>query len=84
MMVINGDQTPVYALNGAGWQMVNSTSSLASLAYDHGASTTYSLGNFSMADLGLSSGDSLIYGYAYAAGSVFNLVVENMVTLQVQ
>ena len=81
MMGSSGD---VYALTGAGWQMLTATSSLSSLAYDHGASTTYSIGNFSMADLGLSSGDSLIYGYAYATGSVFNLVVENMVTLQVQ
>jgi hypothetical protein len=84
MMVIQGNQTPIYALTGAGWQMLTPTSSLSSLAYDHGASTTYNLGNFSMADLGFSSGDSLIYGYAYTTGSVSDMIVENMVTLQVQ
>lgn len=82
--VINSSNSPVYILTQSGWQMFTSYASLESMAYDPGSNSEISLGNFSMSQLGLSSGDSLIYGYAYTAGTVADLIVENSVTLKVQ
>jgi len=84
MMIINGNPTPVYALTGSGWQEITNVPDLVNLTYAHGATTILHLGDISMAELGMGSGDSLIYGYAYSMGSVFELVVENMVTLKVE
>jgi len=74
----------IYVLTFSGWQAWTAGTSLASLAYSPGTGTTLSLGDITMANIGLVSGDSLTYGYAYAVGSAANLVVENMVTLMVQ
>jgi hypothetical protein len=82
--VVNGQHTPVYVLTSSGWLEMISGIPLETLAYDTGTATTVLLGNFSMTDLGLESGDTLVYGYVYTDGSIANLVVENMVTINVK
>ena len=83
-LVKSGTQTPVFALTSSGWVIVDS-GNLTSAGFDlGGTAATYSLGTFSMADIGLSSGDTLLYGYAYTTGDVGAMVVENVVTISVQ
>ena len=83
---INGIPTPVYALAGPGQLVdIRHVDSLASVGFDFGATADlYALGTFSMADIGLSSGDQLIYGYVYALSDTGDMVVENVVTIHVR
>lgn len=83
-MIVKGNTSPVYVLTKKGWQPLNDASSLPSLSFDAGNADTYTIGSFSMAELGLSPGDSLTYGYAYTTGTVADLIVENAVTIQVK
>ena len=84
IMQMGGQQTPLYALTPSGWQAVVSGSTLESLAYNPGGGSNISLGKISMADLGLTTGDTLTYGYAYTTSTATSLVVENMITIQVK
>lgn len=57
----------------------------ATYDFDHSASDTFSFGKISLKnDLGMVSGDVLIYGYCYTLTDVSEIRVENIVTLNVQ
>jgi uncharacterized protein YkwD len=84
--VVGGVQLPVFALTSSGTLVdVSTVQSLSSVAFDYAESAdTTTVATLSMGDLGLSSGDTLIYAYAYTTAGLVDPVIENTVTLNVQ
>ena len=59
--------------------------SSATLTFDHTTGDTISLGVYSLEDdLGMVSDDWLMYGYAYTLTDINDVVIENVVTLNIQ
>lgn len=79
-----GEQS-IFALIAGGWVLTTSWTPLETLTTDFYFPTVLHLGDFSMTDLSLESGDSLAIGYAYSpTTSVSDSVIENYSILNVE
>jgi len=78
-----GPAYPIFILTESGLSPLSPDSDLETLAWSPGISPTFDLGTLSLADLGLTPGDALLYGYAYTASTPAELTLENLVTIQI-
>lgn len=81
---MSGNSLPIYVLSNSGiFELSHVLSNLSAYAFSSDDRGVTSLGQLTMADLGLKSGDTFVYAYAYmnASNQIF---VDNVVIITVQ
>ena len=77
----------VFALSDGGLVPITGPGDLPGAAFggfDHGAGDMFAVATLAMSDLEMSSGDALIYGYAYATDGIASIRLPNVVTVTVR
>lgn len=82
--IIGGTGYPVYVISDKGIYELNSIlSSLTSYTFTFSSTGNTLIGTLRMSDLGMSSGDTLMYGYAYQSADM-SIWTDNIVVLRIQ
>jgi hypothetical protein len=79
-----GQSLGLFLLTNSGIVPLSSVTDFAAAQYDFGTTSPATIATLSMADLGLTSGDTFTYAYAYSTTDVSAVNIENVVTITVQ
>ncbi len=83
MFVKGGQSSSLYLLTNTSVEEITATTNFGNSQFNFGNIPVFTIGTLRMADLGLQSGDSFYYAYAYSTTDIFQVVIENIVAINV-
>lgn len=84
MLIKGGQASSLYLLSNTAVEEVTATTNFDNSQFTFTGTPAQTLVTLSMADLGLQSGDSFYYAYAYSPTDIAQVVIENIVAINVQ
>jgi len=84
MLVKGGQASSLYLLSNTAVEEVTATTNFNNSQFTFTGTPAQTLVTLHMADLGLQSGDSFYYAYAYSTSDISGVIIENIVAINVQ